>query len=251
MKSTHCNADMIRPQVGFPKHSRSACRAEMHSDLSSLLPVADIDFGRSLGANMFLLEKGTHAEHRTGSPLALATMADAYNIRIGGYLDAQGTTRAMRGSRHRPLRHQVQRDYRRAGVRATAYSTIVLVAPVSLGQLPKSLTGGFRGTTRQPPYSSRSIRSTRAQLPDLPTRPKSVRRSRTWLDPHELHLERSLNANQNWSQDVGRLFGNTRNARVHAPVDEALGPAPLHFEASPGHRDWHQRHRVGSSDFLI
>src|SRR5215471_5809550 len=91
---------MIRPQVGFPKHSRSACRTEMHSDLSSLLPVADIDFGRSFGAKMFLLEKGTHAEHRTGSPMALATMADAYNIRIGGYLDAQVTTRAMRSSRH-------------------------------------------------------------------------------------------------------------------------------------------------------
>ena len=92
IKSTDCNTDMIRPQVGFPKHSRSACRAEMHSDLSSLLPVADIDFGRSLGANMFLLEKGTHAEHRTGSPLTLATVADAYNIRIGGHFDAQGTT---------------------------------------------------------------------------------------------------------------------------------------------------------------
>jgi hypothetical protein len=38
---------------------------------------------------MFLLEKGTHAEHRTGSPLTLATMADAYNIRIGGYFDTQ------------------------------------------------------------------------------------------------------------------------------------------------------------------
>src|SRR5215831_20726403 len=98
MESADCNADIVGSQVGFPEHCRSACRAEMHSDLSSLLPVADIDFGRSLGANMFLLEKGTHAEHRTGSPLALATMADAYNIRIGGYLDAQGTTRAMRGS---------------------------------------------------------------------------------------------------------------------------------------------------------
>src|SRR5215472_18698882 len=164
MKSTHCNADMIRPQVGFPKHSRSACRAEMHSDLSSLLPVADIDFGRSLGANMFLLEKGTHAEHRTGSPLALATMADAYNIRIGGYLDAQGTTRAMRGSRHRPLRHQVQRDYRRAAVRTTACSRSCSWLRSPSVKLPKSLSGGLRGATRQPAYSSRSIRSTRAQL---------------------------------------------------------------------------------------
>ena len=92
MKSTDGNPDVVWPQVGLPKHSRPARRAKMHSNLSSLLPVADIDVGRSFGANMFLLEKGTHAEHRTGSPLALATMADAYNIRIGGYLDAQGTT---------------------------------------------------------------------------------------------------------------------------------------------------------------
>jgi len=49
---------------------------------------------------MFLLVEGNNAEHGTGSPLTLATMADAYNIRIGGYFDAQGTTRAMRGSRH-------------------------------------------------------------------------------------------------------------------------------------------------------
>jgi hypothetical protein len=35
-----------------------------------------------------ILEKGTDAEHRTGSPLTLATMADTHNIRIGGYFDA-------------------------------------------------------------------------------------------------------------------------------------------------------------------
>jgi hypothetical protein len=49
---------------------------------------------------MFLLVEGNNAEHRTGSPLTLATMAGAYNIRIGGYFDAQGTATAMRGSRH-------------------------------------------------------------------------------------------------------------------------------------------------------
>jgi hypothetical protein len=100
MKSTDCNANMVWPQVGFPKHRRSARRAKMQPNLSPLLPVADIDVGRSFGANMFLLEKGTHAEHRTGPPLTLATMADADGIGIGGYLDTQGTTRAMRGSRH-------------------------------------------------------------------------------------------------------------------------------------------------------
>src|SRR6516225_6742612 len=100
MKSTDGNADTIWPNVGLPKHRRSARRTKMHPNLSSLLPVADIDVGLSFGANMFLLEKGTHAEHRTSSPLTLATMADAYNIRIGGHFDAQGTTRAMRGSGH-------------------------------------------------------------------------------------------------------------------------------------------------------
>jgi hypothetical protein len=85
MKGTDGNADMVWPQVGLPKHRRSACRAKMHPDLSPLLPVADIDVGRSFGANMFLLVEGTNAEHRTGSPLTLATMAGAYNIRIGGY----------------------------------------------------------------------------------------------------------------------------------------------------------------------
>src|SRR6516162_11242506 len=99
-KSTDCDTDMVRPQVGLPKHRRSARRAEMHPNLSPLLPVADIDVGRSFGANMFLLEEGSNAEHRTGSPLTLATMADAYNIRIGGYFDTQGTGTAMRSSRH-------------------------------------------------------------------------------------------------------------------------------------------------------
>src|SRR6516225_6678311 len=100
MKSTDCNADTIWPNVGLPKHRRSARRAEMHPYFSSVLPVADIDVGRSFGANMFLLVEGTNAEHRTGSSLTLATMADAYNIRIGGYFDTQGTTRAMRSSSH-------------------------------------------------------------------------------------------------------------------------------------------------------
>src|SRR6516164_7421226 len=92
MKGTDGNADTIWPNVSLPKHRRSARRAKMHPDLSPLLPVADIDVGRSFGANMFLLVEGTNAEHRTGSPLTLATVADAYNIRIGGHFDAQRTT---------------------------------------------------------------------------------------------------------------------------------------------------------------
>jgi hypothetical protein len=55
----------------------------MHPNLSSLLPIADIYFGRSFSANVFLLEEGNNAEHRAGSPLALATMAGAYGIGIG------------------------------------------------------------------------------------------------------------------------------------------------------------------------
>ena len=68
MKSADCNADIVWPQVGFPEHRRSARRAKMHSELSSLLPITDIDFGRSFGANMLLLEVRTNAENRTGSP---------------------------------------------------------------------------------------------------------------------------------------------------------------------------------------
>jgi len=100
MKSTDCNANMVWPQVGFPKHRRSASRAKMHPNLSSLLPVADIDFGWSSCAKMFLLEEGNNAEHRTGSPLTLATMAGAYGIGIGGHFDTQSTAGAMRSSRH-------------------------------------------------------------------------------------------------------------------------------------------------------
>jgi len=119
MKSTDGNTDMVWPQVGLPEHCRSECRAKMRCDLSSLLPIADIDFGRSFGANMFLLEVGTDAEHRTGSPLTLPAVAGDYGIGIGGYFDTQSTARAMSGSRHNPLRQQVRRDYRRAGIRAT------------------------------------------------------------------------------------------------------------------------------------
>jgi len=62
---------------------------KMHPELSSLLPIADIDFGRSFGANMFPLEKRTDADHRARPPLTLATMADAYDIGLGGCLDTQ------------------------------------------------------------------------------------------------------------------------------------------------------------------
>src|SRR5262249_33938636 len=101
MESADSNADVVWPQVGIPEHCRPGCRAEVLSELSSLLPIADIDFGRSFGANMFLLEVGPDAEHRTGSPLTLATMAGDHGIGIGGNFDTQRTTGAMRGSHHR------------------------------------------------------------------------------------------------------------------------------------------------------
>src|SRR5215469_4236749 len=100
MKSTDGNTDVVWPQVSLPEHRRSACRAEMHPDLSPLLSVADIDFGWSIRANMLPLEKGNDAEHRAGPPLTLATMAGAHGVGIGGHFDTQGTTRTMRGFRH-------------------------------------------------------------------------------------------------------------------------------------------------------
>jgi len=142
MKGTDGNHDMVWPQVGFPKHRRSACRAEMRPDLSPLLPVADIDLGGSFGANVLPLEIGTNAEHRAGPPLTLATMADAYNIRIGGYFDAQGTARAMGGSRHDTFSDPGAARLQKGGYQNDRLLSIVLLAP-------KSLTGGFRGTTRR------------------------------------------------------------------------------------------------------
>ena len=106
MKGTNGNADIVWPQVGLPKHGRSACRAEMHLDLSPLLSLADIDFGRPSGANMFPLEKGYNAEHRASSPLTLSTVAGPYGIGIGECFHTQGPATAMRGSRHSILRHQ-------------------------------------------------------------------------------------------------------------------------------------------------
>jgi hypothetical protein len=59
----------------------------MHPNLSSLLPVADIDVGWSFGANTLPLEEGDDAEHRTGSPLTFATMTDA--IKQSGHFSSK------------------------------------------------------------------------------------------------------------------------------------------------------------------
>src|SRR5215831_11851879 len=115
----------------------------MHPELSPLLPVTDIYVGRSFGANMFLLEKGNNAEHRTGSPLTLATMADANNIRIGGHFDTQRTATAMRGFRYSTppiFRAARLQEGRRQSDRLLS---IVLLTPVALAQLPKSVSGDF------------------------------------------------------------------------------------------------------------
>jgi len=100
MESADSNTDVIRPQVGIPEHCRSTRRAEVLSQLSSLLPIADIDFGGPFGVNMLLLEVCTNAEDRAGSPLTLAAMARDHGIGIGRYFDTQGTATAMGGSRH-------------------------------------------------------------------------------------------------------------------------------------------------------
>ena len=60
----------------------------MLPELSSLLPVADIDFRGALGANMLPLEIGTDTENRPGTPLTLATVAGDDGIGIGGCFDA-------------------------------------------------------------------------------------------------------------------------------------------------------------------
>jgi hypothetical protein len=142
MKSTDCNADMVWPQVGLPKHRRSARRAKMRPNLSSFLPVADIDFGWPFDANMLLLEKGNNAEHRAGSPLTLATMADAYNIRIGGYLDTQGTATAMRGSRHGTPSLSGAARLQEGGCQSDRLLSIVLLAA-------NYLSGRLRGASRR------------------------------------------------------------------------------------------------------
>jgi len=55
---------------------------------------------------MVFFEIGTDAEHRTGPPLTLSTMARDDGIGLAGYFDTQGAARALRSSRHHPLRHE-------------------------------------------------------------------------------------------------------------------------------------------------
>src|SRR6516225_6029735 len=118
MKSTDGNADTIWPNVGLPKHRRSARRAEMHPYFSSLLPVADIDVGRSFGTNIFLLVEGTNAEHRTGLPLTLATMADASTSGSADTSTRKAPQEQCAVLVIVPLHHQPGRDYSRAAIRA-------------------------------------------------------------------------------------------------------------------------------------
>jgi hypothetical protein len=129
MERTDCNADMVWPQVGLPKHRR----AKMHPNLSPLLPIADIDFGGSFGVNMLPLEVGTNAEHRAGSPLTLAAVAGDDGIGIGGYFDTQGTTRALRGSRHSSPPSLAWARLQEGSYQSDPLLSIVLLALRSLG----------------------------------------------------------------------------------------------------------------------
>ena len=87
---------------------------------------------------LFVKEIGTRlrrdgAEHRSGSPLTRATMADAYNSRVGGYFDAHGTTRAMRGSRHSSPPSSAWARLQEGSYQSDPLLSIVLLALRSLG----------------------------------------------------------------------------------------------------------------------
>jgi hypothetical protein len=82
------------------------------------LPVADIDVGRSFGTNIFLLVEGTNAEHRTGLPLTLATMADASTSGSADTSTRKAPQEQCAVLVIVPLHHQPGRDYSRAAIRA-------------------------------------------------------------------------------------------------------------------------------------
>jgi len=95
-------------------------------------------------------------------------MADAYNIRIGGYFDTQGTATAMRGSRHgtpRLSRHNETTEGR-LSERPLTWS---VVGPVGGG--PSSAVGRARDAST-PPKSSRWG----AEIPMGRTHPLRLRR---------------------------------------------------------------------------
>jgi hypothetical protein len=92
--------------------------------------------------NMLSLEVGTNAEHRAGSPLTLAAMAGDHGIGVGGYFDTQGTATAMRGSRHSTPPSSSVARLQESRHQSDPLLSIVLLAPVCLAQLPKSLSGG-------------------------------------------------------------------------------------------------------------
>ena len=76
-------------------------------------------------------------------------MADAYGIGIDGCFDTQSTATTMRSFCH--IARSFFRYSEPTGVRLSELPlvSIVLLAPVSLAQLPKSLSGGLRGTSRR------------------------------------------------------------------------------------------------------
>src|ERR1700752_1113750 len=76
-------------------HGRAASRAEMDAHLAPLLAIANVDFARPLGADVFLREKGADQERRAGAPLAFGAVAGGNNNRLGERFCAQRSAAAM------------------------------------------------------------------------------------------------------------------------------------------------------------
>jgi len=67
----------------------------MDAHLAPLLAIANVDFARPLGADVFLGEMGADAERRAGATLAFGAVADANNGRLGEHFGTQRSAAAM------------------------------------------------------------------------------------------------------------------------------------------------------------
>src|SRR6266436_1457592 len=83
-KRTDRDAKVLREAIGFPIHGCAAFRTEMHSELSTLLPVPDIHPAGPFRSNLGSLEIGTNPIWCTGSPLALLAMAGGDECGLAG-----------------------------------------------------------------------------------------------------------------------------------------------------------------------
>jgi hypothetical protein len=67
------HADMVGQRVQLSKQVRHANRAEMISELSPRLVIANVDLARPLDPDLLPVKKGAHAKGRPGPALAFAT----------------------------------------------------------------------------------------------------------------------------------------------------------------------------------